>query len=165
MLTASEFREFFEDISSEELSIRVATLKVFRDDPSSDERVLPYLEHLLHDKTPCVLAIPYIFGEVRWLAAHTLAAEREALGIMKPVHLPNVLKPIDTTEYGKARNTANIRGRGGVEGVLENIAFLRDMGYLPLYNLKLSYWIEEPHEIVAMRPMRPLIPAAVAAMA
>lgn len=135
MLSKQEFAEFVEDINSEDLSLIVATLNDLRDYPSADRRVLPYLERLLEDKRTCLLAIPYIFGEIRWVAAKALLAEREALGIHEPVRLLNVVQPIDMRGYAKARRAANISIRGGVEGVLENLAILRDMGYLPMYDL------------------------------
>lgn len=135
MLSKQEFTEFVEDINSEDLSLVVATLNDLRDYPSADRRVLPYLERLLEDKRPCLLAIPYIFGEIRWLAAKALLAEREALGIGEPVRVLNVVQPIDMKGYAKARRAANISIQGGVEGVCENLAMLRDMGYLPMYDL------------------------------
>ena len=58
MLTNQEFNEFVEDITSQDLSIRVATLRVFWDYPSADERVEATLEGLLNDKTPCLLGHP-----------------------------------------------------------------------------------------------------------
>ncbi len=135
MLTNQEFPEFVEDITSGNVSQVVATLEDLRDYPSGDHRVLPYLEHLLHDKTPCILGIPLIFGEVRWLAAHALAAERATLGIRKAIRLRNVVKPINTARITYAEEAANIEFKGGVEGVLESLAILRDMDKLPLYDL------------------------------
>ncbi|MGB0383385.1 MAG: hypothetical protein ACPGWR_01055 [Ardenticatenaceae bacterium] len=161
MLTNQEFREFVEDITSQDLSIRVATLKVFWDYPSADERVLPYLERLLNDKTPCLLGHPYIFGEIRWLAAHALAAERAALGIQKPVCLRNVVDPVDTADIIHAEQLANIDGRAGVEGLAESLAILRDMGYLQIYNMHLSDWLDEENKAPAMM-MMPSMPALAA---
>ena len=130
-----EFTEFVEDINSGDSSLIVATLEDLRDYPSADERVLPYLERLLDDKTPCLLAIPYIFGEIRWLAAKALLAEREALGIREPVRVQNVVRPIDTRGVMRAANAANIEIRGEVEGVLETLAIARDMGHVPMSDL------------------------------
>jgi hypothetical protein len=69
MLTNQEFTELVEDLTSQEPDWRAITLRVLLKMPAADERVLPYLEQLLHDKRACLLGIPYIFGEVRWLAA------------------------------------------------------------------------------------------------
>ena len=135
MLSKQEFNEFVEDISSGHSDLIVATLKDLRDYPSADKRVLPYLERLLDDKTPCLLAIPYIFGEIRWLAAKALLAEREALGIGESIFVPNVVRPIDTKGVMRAANAANIAIRGEVEGVLETLALARDMGHVPMSDL------------------------------
>lgn len=91
MLTNQEWKETVEHLTGSDLSFKVAALKDFWRFPSADPRLLPYLEDLIDDKTPCLLAIPYLFGEVRWLAAKALLAEREALGIRQPVRVRNVV--------------------------------------------------------------------------
>lgn len=55
MLTDQEFTELLEDMNSGEVSLLAAALKDLWRYPSADERVLPYLEERLQDKTPCVL--------------------------------------------------------------------------------------------------------------
>jgi HEAT repeat protein len=137
MLNHNEFTGVVKHLTGEKLSLRVAALKDFQRYPSGDRRILPYLERFLYDKTPCLIAIPFVYGEIRWLAAHALAAERAALGINEPVRLRNVVKPLDQADYAKALKAANIMGRGGLEGVLSTIATLRDGGYLPMIKLNL----------------------------
>ena len=66
-----------------------------------------------------------------------MAAERAALGINEPVGVQNVVKPINTAGITYAEEAANVEFKGGVEGVLENLAILRDMGYLPRIDLNL----------------------------
>lgn len=138
MMTDQEFGEFVQDMMNGDITLRAASLRALWKRPSGDERFLPYLEQLLHDKTPCVLGFPYVFGEIRWLAAHALAAEQEVLGITKPVRLQNVVKPIYTAGISQAEQAAGVEFKWGVEGVLENLAILRDMDYLPMYDLNLS---------------------------
>jgi hypothetical protein len=137
MLNDDEFKELVEGLHSKDLSRRVATLKTLQKYPSQDERVLQHLEALLDDKTPCVVMVPYRFGEIRWLAAQALAAERASLGNKEPVRLENVLRPLDTEEFVALREKAGVKSRGGVDGVLEALATLREMGQLPLYDLEL----------------------------
>ncbi len=137
MLTDQEFTELVEDLTGEDFSLQVATLQVLWQKPSRDKRILPYLEELLDDKTPCLLGLPFIYGEIRWLAAQALAAEREAQGIMEPVYLQNIVRPIYTDGISKAEMEAGVEFKWGVEGVLENLPILRDMGYLPMYDLEL----------------------------
>lgn len=158
MLSNQELSEIIEELTNNEVSMKSAMLKVLWDDPAADARILPYLERLLYDKTPCLLAIPYRFGEIRWLAAHALAAERAALGIMKPVRLRNVVPPLDTAGVVSHEDKAGINGRGGVEGVLESFAILNEKGYLPRYDLELSYWMEQPTQGV-FPTLRARVPA------
>lgn len=66
-----------------------------------------------------------------------MAAERTALNINEPIHLRNVVKPLDQADYAKALKAANLMGGGGLEGVLSTIATLRDGGYLPMIELNL----------------------------
>ncbi|MGB0386575.1 MAG: hypothetical protein ACPGWR_17335 [Ardenticatenaceae bacterium] len=143
MLTNQELSEVVEDLTSSDASFRCVMLRVLWESPAADKRILPYLERLLHDKSACLLAIPYCFGEIRWLAAQALGAERAALGILEPVRLQNAVKPLSTADVVTAEYEAGIDGRGGVEGVLESFAILNEMGYLPRYDLELSYWIDE----------------------
>jgi hypothetical protein len=134
MLNHGEFQELVEDLHSKELSMRVATLKTLQKYPSGDERVLQHIEALLDDKTLCVLMLPYRFGEIRWLAAQALAAERASLGNEEPVRLQSVVRPLDTEEFVALREKAGVKSRGGVDGLLEALATLREMGQLPLYD-------------------------------
>lgn len=137
-MTDQDFTEFVEDMMNGDITLRASSVEALWKLPTGDERFLPYLEELLHDKTPCVLGLPYIYGEIRWLAAHALAAEREVQGISQPVRVQNVVKPIYTPGISKAEKAAGVEFKWGVEGVLENLAILRDMGYLPMYDLNLS---------------------------
>ena len=123
-------------MNRDEVVWRAAALQDLWEFPSADPRILPYLEERLHDKTPCLLAIPYVFGEIRWLAAHALAAERAALGINQSVRV-TVVKPAETLDIMAAECKADIDGEGGVEGLLESLAILRDMGYMPMTELNI----------------------------
>lgn len=139
MLSEYEVQEIIEDLDSQNTSMRVATLKDLRQDPSKDQRVLRHLERLLKDTTPGIVMLPYRFGEIRWLAAYALAAERAALGIKKPVHLQGVVRPFSTEEFVTIRNNAvGIEVKGGIEGVLKSMPILREQGKLPLYNLEIE---------------------------
>ena len=115
MMTEQEFCEFVEDMMNGDITLRAASLRALWKLPTGDKRLLPYLEQLLHDKAPCVLGLPYVFGEIRWLAAHALAAEREVLGITKPVRLQNVVKPIYTAGISQAEQ-AGQSGSAAIPG-------------------------------------------------
>jgi hypothetical protein len=158
MLTLKEFTELLEDMNSNEFSLLVASLRDLWRYPSADPRVLPYLEERLNDKTPCILGYPYIFGEIRWLAAKALAAERAALGINEPVRV-RVVRPAETRDIIQGEYEAGIEARGGVEGLLENLALARDMGYMPMIELEL--WPLGKPSLVAQKPVHlpELVPA------
>ena len=163
MLTSEEFPEIIEDLTGDDTAMKSALLKVLWERPSADARILPYLSRLLYDKSPCLLSIPSLFGEIRWLAAHALAAERAALGIQKPVCLRQIVQPLETGDIVRAEYAAGIEARGGVDGLLHNFGILNDMGYLPLYDLNLSYWIEQEREQVPLQ--EPILRRAVPALA
>lgn len=135
MLSDDEFQELIEHLHSKDLSLRVAALKDIWQYPSGDVRILQYLEAALDDTTPCVVMLPYHFGEVRWLAAYALAAERAAMGIDKSVVVCGVAKPLDTEELSALAKKASADCRGGVEGMLEIFKILREKGQLPLYDV------------------------------
>ena len=137
MLNGNEFQELVEDLSSPDVSILVATLKTLCQDPVQDERVIPHLETLLNDTKPCVVMLPYRFGEICWLAAKALAAEYNASGFNKSVHLHNAIRPLDTDEIVSIASAAGIQTRSGIDGVLETFVTLRRMGQLPLGDLVL----------------------------
>jgi hypothetical protein len=143
MLTNEDLKVVVKHLTGDDISLRAIALEDFWQYPSGDARIIPYLERLLHDKTLCLMGIPYIYGEIRWLAAHALMAERSKLGIGEPVELRNVVRPIDGKAFSRARKAANLaRGRGGVTGVLESLQILRDMGHLAVYDLCLEPKVE-----------------------
>lgn len=137
MLSDTEFQELVEDLSSPDVSIRVEMLKCLYREPAADERILPYLEDLLDDDTISVIFLPYRFGEVRWLAAKVLVAERAALGHNTPVYLDNVFQPINTEEFASLARSAGVKSSGGLDGILEALVVLRKMKRLPLHTLQL----------------------------
>lgn len=126
-----EFNQLAANLQSQEVTLRTSALKDLAQYPSGDARILPLLETLLQDKTPCIVMLPYRFGEVRWLAAHALAAEYAALGIAKTVRLEGVVRPINTQEFATLEQAANLKSTGGVQGVLATFARLQELGSLP----------------------------------
>jgi hypothetical protein len=132
-----DFQAFVRAMETGELLERTSWLQVLTQDPSRDPRVLPYLEKLLEDQTPCLVMIPYMFGEVRWLAARARAVERAKLGLGELVRV-TVIDPLDTGELARLKQEAGIHGRGGVEGQLETLRRLAEMGKAPLIELELD---------------------------
>jgi hypothetical protein len=86
------------DLASADVQDRVAVLKVLAEDPTGDPRVAAAIEPLLDDRTPCVLTAPPSYGELRWLAAHALAAERHAGGQPPDVLLRDAVAPMNAEQ-------------------------------------------------------------------
>src|SRR5947207_1389726 len=87
-----EIEEIARALAAKEVDVRVSMLQVLEETPIADARLLVPLERLLEDRRPCVLSIPYVFGEVRWLAARVLARHRALLEIAaRPIVLERVM--------------------------------------------------------------------------
>jgi len=158
MLTQEDFAGLVQNLTSHDQELRVIALENLWQFPSGDVRVIPYIKALLSDKTLCLLGIPYIFGEVRWLAAKALVAELQMQGIPEGVQLQNVVQPLTMKEYAQARRTAQIALKGGLSGVVENLVVLREKGYLPIIDLHL--WPQVARTQTESAPRMPvLVPA------
>jgi len=95
--------------------------------------------------------------------AQALAAERAVLGINQLVEV-TVVQPAETLDIMQAEYEASIDGEGGVEGLLESLGILHDMGYMPMTTL--SIWpLGEPKSSAATAdttqrmPLLELVPA------
>jgi hypothetical protein len=137
MFTDEELAETIKWLESPNVADRAVTLKSLWVWPSGDERLLPYLERLLEDKTPCVVGIPVRYGEVCWLAAHALAAEYKALGRHDVVRLSGVVKPIHEEPLGELAQEAHITYNKDPGGLISAFAELRRQNKLPLCDLEL----------------------------
>lgn len=87
-------RELIEMITEGDVGDRVAALIVLQDDPSGEARVHEVIETVLDDRRGCMITAPATFAEVRWVAAHALAAERHAAGVKPAVRLPSAVRPL-----------------------------------------------------------------------
>ncbi|WP_306358317.1 MULTISPECIES: hypothetical protein [unclassified Nocardia] len=114
------------------------TLRTLLTDPLADVRVVPYLKGLLTDTTLCVLSIPYRYGEMRWLAAHALRAEYDALGIDDMIELHDVVRPLDFNEIYELGRAADVAVSPPYPSALEMLATLREAGKVPLDELCLG---------------------------
>ena len=85
-------------LRSADLETRCTSLIALKQGPLPDERIAVVVESMLEDRSACLLQLPYKFGEVRWLAAHALAALRRALGKPELVTLSGVAAPIDLAD-------------------------------------------------------------------
>lgn len=98
MLTDDDFQFFVECIQHEDPEERVFALSRRRDVPSGDPRVLQYLETALEDRTVWKLGLPATYGELRYLAAQALTAERKLQQIDTPVIIEAMPEPLNITQ-------------------------------------------------------------------
>ena len=106
-------------------------LEICREKPIGDMRLLPYFEAYLEDRRPCILGAPTEYGEVRWLAAEALAAERQELGIGEYVMLKGAVRPLGIVELYRLAQSAGIDT--SLEP-LEVLSLLIEQGSAPTVN-------------------------------
>ncbi len=94
-----------------------------------------HLERLLKDTNLCILSIPYLYGEVRYLAAYALWSEYRLMGISESISLADVVIPLDYTSIWRlAESVDDVREDGPV---LEVLGALRDRGLVPVVDIAL----------------------------
>jgi hypothetical protein len=111
------------------LEDRVFALQTIARAPTGDAVVRSAIEPLLDDVSPCVLQIPYRFGELRYLAAAALVAERCAAGDGEPLLL-RCTAPLTADELAQRWSAAELPENSGcrdpTELQLEWFAVLRN---------------------------------------
>lgn len=123
MISHAEAAELAAELAVPEVGARVAMLWVLVEDPTGHPVVRAAVEALLDDRRAAMLQAPIQIGEVRWLAAHALAAERKAAGIDDPVRLTDVIGPVALTDLpGHGTPLARFeQGRAAGRLPLENL--------------------------------------------
>ncbi|GAA0234806.1 hypothetical protein GCM10010492_37160 [Saccharothrix mutabilis subsp. mutabilis] len=140
MLTGEEFGEIVDILKASDAHRRTTMLGVLAKEPTGDPRVLPVVEELLADDTPDLISVPMLFGEIRWVAAHALAAERRAASVPTPVELVGIPQPLSSDELSALVDRSGLPRRAGVDGMLTSFAALRERGLLPVTTLRLPAW-------------------------
>ena len=108
---------------------RANVLRALATAPLADDRLLRPAEMLLTDETLTLFSIPYVFGEVRFLAADAVAALRRALHSSEEVRLLQVPVSLSSDKIGALAREAGLEySMGGVEGSLEMLNRLREVG-------------------------------------
>ena len=124
-----------QDLASPDVQDRVAVLKVLVEDPTGDARILAALEALLQDRSACLLALPRVYGELRWLAAQALVRELEQAGAERELHLTAVPAPLTAADLAHRAAAAGLHER---MPPLQCFEVLRRDGALPLSDLVLQ---------------------------
>lgn len=127
-----EVTYFLKQLSSANAFDRATSLHSQSRRPLADPRLLARAEELLSDTSPCLLEIPYLFGEVRWRATQAVAALRAALGKLERVELRNVPVSLSANELSQlALRHGVTSNQWGKEAMLDYFAQLRERGLLP----------------------------------
>jgi hypothetical protein len=130
--TSEDIAFYVRVLSGDDQQQRALALRELALRPTGDAAVREAVERLLADDTPCVLQIPYRFGELRLLAAGALAAERAAIGDRATL-VVHTIRPLDADQLEQARQRAQIplpKRSNAVEMQLAVFAALRSRGLL-----------------------------------
>lgn len=127
------------DLASSDVQDRVAVLKVLVEDPTGDPRVAAAIEPLLEDRTPCVLTNPPSYGELRWLAAHALTAERFAGGQPQDVLLRDAIAPMNAEQLAMIARQV-LGAPGDRMRALQQFQALAQAQALPRRDLLVAHW-------------------------
>ena len=120
-------RDVLEALSSDDPRERVIMLQVLSENPTGSPQVLGRVGELMDDDALTVLSLPYVYGEVRYVAARALVAERRAAGVAEPVVLVDVPSPLGTDEVATLRDRAGLRSMEPLAAYAE----LRGRGQIP----------------------------------
>lgn len=137
MTSDDETAEVLEDLASDDPTTRVLVLLDLAEHPTGRPEVVAAVRRLTDDRTPAVIRVPYAFGEVRWVAAYALIAELRAQGRVEQISIEDIAEPLDVNELGVLELQAGIN-RGGLDGLRESYAELRDRGLLRTTTLVLD---------------------------
>jgi hypothetical protein len=120
-------------LRSPEARNRVSILKVLRRSDRADEEVLPHIEELLNDLTPCMIDVkPIRFSEIRYLAGQALETQRRLLGIDKPVNFSGFVQQMIAGYLIGLAKESNIQYSNFQEEYPEIFEKLRAMEKLPI---------------------------------
>ena len=140
--TEADVQFYINVFSHGDREARSIALRNIVERPTGDERVAAAIQPLLEDTTPVLLQIPYMFGELRLLAAAALAAEHAARGNDGPVEI-RCKAPMKTDQLEEKRLAAQLPAPGytgnPIERQLALFALLRVHGVLPDVDFKLQH--------------------------
>ncbi|MBN8594516.1 MAG: hypothetical protein J0M33_22350 [Anaerolineae bacterium] len=150
--TNEEFVSFSEDINGGSLDDIVVCLKVRSDNPSGDPRVVPILEKFCSDKRIAWIDIPTRYGEIAYLAAFALCAEKHACKLEGKIRVSTLvpLTRIDVVEMAQLHGVTIPHGVHRFEGAMQTLAEMGKLSQMVLeldptwYNgrLMMPEWLE-----------------------
>jgi hypothetical protein len=108
-------------IASNDVNQLAIDLQVHPDFATGNSEMMTILTSLLADRRLCLIGIPYIFGEIRYLAALALHEERKKAGIKVPMEI-EVVHPLTTIEIGRLADQYGIKSLDTLETFRQLIA-------------------------------------------
>lgn len=130
-MTVSDVDYLIEKLGSPNPTDRVRALQAIIREPIASPALLTATEKLLHDRELCVLQIPYLFGEIRIIAAEAVAAIRVQLGIKGLVEVPDAFPALKHDDVARLAEEAGLDIGTGNEGTLAALRTLLAMGRVP----------------------------------
>lgn len=124
--------EIIKLLNSTNIPSRVTALQAILRQPIIDGDIELKLVELLKDTTPAVVAMPYQYGEVRYLAAIVL---RQHYGYKQEIW-NGIIIPLYTDDLCEIADKQQLGYRGGVDGMLQTFSVLQKRGKLPTYKVR-----------------------------
>jgi hypothetical protein len=102
MVQAFVLQKKIKKLTGTNIQMKASLLHRLYSPEQGEDLLIPYLENLLTDKTTAIFVYSPVHsimaGEIRWLAAHALAAIRLAAGIQSPLSLSEMLPPLQMSD-------------------------------------------------------------------
>jgi hypothetical protein len=108
-------RDLLDRLMSESARERIKALRRLRRSPDARPDVVVRVEELLGDRTVDIIEIPIRYGEIRLLAAESLAAIRGAMGDERPVVLKGVPRSLTAERMAPLEVGLELPRMGAIE--------------------------------------------------
>lgn len=135
--TNEDFNNFTKTISEGKVNHIIATLKNKTVAPSGDPRLIPILEGLCADKRIAQIDIPFRYGEIAYLAAFALCAEKHKCNMEGKIRITTAV-PLDENAVIELTEHHGVIIPPGISGITLAIQTLAEMGMLPQIILELD---------------------------
>lgn len=133
--TDEDLNTFVKIISEGSLKDIVIELQDISSYPGGDPRAIPFLEGLCTDKRLTTISIPYMYGEIAYLAAFALCAEKHKLKLDGKIRITTAV-PLSVNEAARLAREHEIAVIPA--GIMAALQMLADKGKLPPMILELD---------------------------
>lgn len=122
--------DLLDRLKSESARERIKALRRLRRSPDARPDVVARVEELLGDRTVDIIEIPVRYGEIRLLAAESLAAIRSAMGDERPVVLKGVPRSLTAERMSPLEAGLDLP----LMGAIEMYETLRELERIPKFD-------------------------------